>query len=103
MVASVDGLKPFLATSLFGKEIFFFFFFFLFCGPLHISGTSTARESCACSMCGAFDAAFAKLLRLFVILAQPKEGFISQLTFVGDMVMVLLIMIACVHREVRNR
>jgi len=29
MVASVDGLKPFLATSLFGKYIFFFFFFFM--------------------------------------------------------------------------
>jgi len=27
MVASVDGLKPFLATSLLGKEIVFFFFF----------------------------------------------------------------------------
>jgi len=32
------------------------------CHCLHISGTATTTESCTCSVCGAFDAAFAKLL-----------------------------------------
>jgi len=30
--------------------------------PLHISGTAEAIDSSACSVCAAFDAAFAKLL-----------------------------------------
>jgi len=35
---------------------------FNFCDPLHISGVAKARQSCTCSVCGAFDAAFTKLL-----------------------------------------
>jgi len=37
------------------------------CDPLHILGTSIVIESNACSVCGAFDAAFAKLLWFLVI------------------------------------
>jgi len=35
---------------------------FAHCWPIHISGTAEATGSSACSLCGAFDAAFAKLL-----------------------------------------
>jgi len=33
---------------------------------VHILGTATASASCACSVCGAFNAAFAKLLWFLV-------------------------------------
>jgi len=39
MVAIVDGLKTFLATSLFGKEIFFFFERVLLIPCLNFDGT----------------------------------------------------------------
>jgi len=41
---------------------------FNFCDPLHILGAGIVLESSACSVCGAFDAAFAKLLRPLVII-----------------------------------
>jgi len=36
--------------------------YFWLCNHLHITGTTTARQSCACNVCVAIDAAFAKLL-----------------------------------------
>jgi len=41
--------------------------YFRILGPPRISGTAKARESCACSVRGAFDAAFAKLLWPLVV------------------------------------
>jgi len=38
-----------------------------FCDPLHILGTAIVIECKACSVCGAFDAAFAKLLWPLVV------------------------------------
>jgi len=44
---------------------------------LHISGKATARESCVCSVCGAFDAAFAKLLCPLVLLFSTANCFLT--------------------------
>jgi len=42
-----------------------------FCDRLHISRTATARKSCTCRMCDAFDAVFAKLFCPLVIFPAP--------------------------------
>jgi len=44
-----------------------------FCDPLHISGSAETRDSNACSVCIAFDSAFAKLLWPLVrcLMTQP--------------------------------